>query len=181
MSTKPYKQVGFTLVEVLVYLGLFVILCGGAVVSAYNIVQISNRNQTKSMVQEEGNFIIAKINWVLSGVDAINQPAVGTSGSLLSINKVTGLDALNQPIITPITIGFPTGDVIISYPNNPVPNTFTLNNSNIKISNFNFTHNSGSGGGTNPESIQASFTINAKTETGADYSQIFSTTVFLRK
>lgn len=181
MNKKPNKQSGFTLMEVLVYLGLFVILCGGAVAAAYNIIQISNRNQTKSMVQEEGNFLLAKINWALSGVDAVNQPAVGASGSFLSINKVTGLDALNQPVITPITIGFPTGDVIIGYPNNPAPNTFTLNNSNIKISDFNFTHNASSGGGTNPESIQASFTIETKTETGADYSQIFSTTVFLRK
>jgi len=177
MKTRSNKQTGFTIIEVLMYLGLFTILCGGAVACAYNIIQVSSRNQTKSMVQEEGNYLLAKINWALSGVDAINE----VDPTFLSVNKITGLDTNNQPIIMPITIGMPARDLIISYPGNPAPNTFTLNNSNIQITDLNFSHTLGTGGGANPESVRVAFTITAKTETGADYAQIFSTTVFLRK
>ena len=53
---------GFTLIETIVYLALFSILMGGAIVAAFNIFESAGRQQTHTMLQEEGNFLIAKIN-----------------------------------------------------------------------------------------------------------------------
>ncbi len=172
---------GFTLVETLVYLGLFAILIGGAFTAAYGIVQSSGSNQTRTMIQEEGDFLIAKITWSLSGVQVINQPLVGTPGSLLSFNKVTGLDANNQPIVAPVSIGLVGDDMQVSYPSNPVPNTFILNNSNVVISNLVFTHDSVSGNSIKPESLESTFTVSAHTPDGSLISQDFSTTIYMKK
>ena len=133
------------------------------------------------MIQEEGNFILAKIEWAISGAATINQPTIGNSGSLLSVNKVTGLDINNQPVIKPVTISLSGNDVALGYPNDPLPNTFTLNNSNVQANNVIYTHDAASGNGINAEDIKASFTITARTPTGAIISQDFSSTSYLRK
>lgn len=169
------------MIETLVYLGLFAILIGGAFTAAYGIVESSGTGQTKTMMQEEGDFLIAKITWALSGVQVINQPTVGTPGSLLSFNKVTGLDANNQPIIAPVTVDLSGTDMQVSYPSNPIPNVFTLNNSNVEISNLVFTHDSVSGGTIKPESIESTFTLSALAPDGKMLTQDFTTTIYLKK
>ena len=101
-------QKGFTLIETLIYLALFAIFFGGAAAAAYAVIETSGRNLTKSMVQEEGNFMLAKINWALSGVQTIDAPngapAPGNTGSLLSVNRITGVDAGGNPIPTDVVI-----------------------------------------------------------------------------
>jgi type II secretory pathway pseudopilin PulG len=176
---KSKSQSGMTLIETLVYLVLFAILFGGAISASYNVLEIGGRNQTKIIVQQEGDFLLAKIDWVLSGVDTINDSPTGE----LSVNKVIGLNADGTPQIEPVTINAPSGvDLRISYPNRPAPNTFSLSNSNIKIIDLKFEHKKNtSPNDTEPESIVTTFTITAKTENGADYSQTFNSTTFVRK
>jgi hypothetical protein len=53
----------FTLVEVMIYIALFGMLVGGAVVSAYQVLSGGARNQRSIEIQEEGTFIHRKINW----------------------------------------------------------------------------------------------------------------------
>lgn len=60
---------GFTLIEVLVYLALYSIIIGGAVVAAYGMFESSGHNQTKAMVEEEGGYLLSKIEWALSSGD----------------------------------------------------------------------------------------------------------------
>jgi len=174
------SQSGMTLIETLVYLVLFAIFFGGAISASYNVLEIGGRNQTKVIVQQEGDFLLAKIDWVLSGVDSINEPAAGTSGSLLSVNRVMGLVG-GVPQIEAVTIGFPNGDMVIGYPNRVPPATITLSNSNIKITDLNFEHVKSTSNDAEPESVTTTFTITAKTENGADYSQNFYSKTFVRK
>jgi prepilin-type N-terminal cleavage/methylation domain-containing protein len=177
------KRRGFTLIEIIVYIALFAILFGGAVGSVFNLVESYSRNQTKTMIQEEGNFLIAKVNWAVSG-STINEPLTST-GSLLSVSKTTGFEADGSQIIKPITIDLLDTNVILRYPD-PAKSleetmTFRLNNSNVKIENLSFTHSTVSGSGINPESIKVSFTITALTPTGGSVSQDFSATSYVRK
>ncbi|MFS6835634.1 type II secretion system protein J, partial [Staphylococcus aureus] len=62
---------GFTIVEVLVYLGLFGLIMVGIVATAYNIFETSGRLQTRAMLTAEGNFLLGKINWAMNGATAI--------------------------------------------------------------------------------------------------------------
>ncbi len=163
------KQRGNTLIEALIYLALFSILMGGAVVVAYNLIESAGRNQTKLMVQEEGDFLTAKIEWALTGIRAINLPSSGSSGSILSTDKWDA--AVGSAQIT--SAG---GDMNLSRGGNPA---LEINNSNIEISNLVFFHDYG--GGANPESVRASFRASAKTPNGMTVWQDFTTTKFLRR
>lgn len=155
---------GFTLIETLVYLALFALIIGGFVAAAYMLFETSDRNQTKAMMQEEANFLVGKLNWVMSGVDSSYAitPSANTSDSTLTVTKYDG---------STFTV-FRSGSSMQL-------NGETLNNSNVTISKLVFIHTYA--GGTSPESIEAGFTISAKTPTGGTISEIASTTRYIRK
>jgi Tfp pilus assembly protein PilE len=155
-----YKKAssGFTLIETLVYLGLFALIMGGLVMAAYMLFETSDRNQTKAMMQEEENYLLGKINWALSGASSVSVPAT----NFLSVTKYDG---------TNVTITTSSGDMTF--------NGALLNNSNVTIGNLVFIHTYL--GGTNPDSVEAGFTISAKTPDGKTISEIASTTRYRRK
>lgn len=157
---------GFTIIETLIYLALFAILIGGAVVAAYSLLEGGGRTQTRTLIQEEGNFLVSKINWALSGAESVE---------ILAVNKlsVTKWD----PTYNPVVIEWSGGNMAISK-NGAVIST-TLNNADISVNNLNFVHNYSSG--TNPESVSFSFTLTSKTPNGMTISQDFSGEKYIRK
>lgn len=162
------RRSGFTLIETLVYLFLFAIIIGGAIVSVFNIFQLSERTQTKTIVQEEGDFLLAKIDWALTGIQAVTAPAPGSSGTVLSVNKLSGVSNPLLLILSGTKLQIQKG----------VAAPITLNNGNIVVSALTFTH---IGSGSNQESLEASFTLTTRTATGQIFSQDFSTAKYLRK
>lgn len=52
---------GFTLIEVLIYIALFSLIVSGFFVAAYAIFSGIGRYDAQSMVQMEGDFLLAKI------------------------------------------------------------------------------------------------------------------------
>jgi prepilin-type N-terminal cleavage/methylation domain-containing protein len=168
--TKQKNTAGFTLIEMLVYLGIFSILMGGIITVAYSIFDSSDHDQTKIILQEEGNFLAAKINWALSGTQAINSPLASQSGSMLSVNK---WDVSGSPVT--ITIDLSGTDMNLSRASNP---SITLNASSVEVKNLVFAHNYDS---VNQENIQATFTLEARMLNGMLISQNFFTTKYLRK
>ncbi|KKW18275.1 MAG: hypothetical protein A2131_00525 [Candidatus Sungbacteria bacterium GWC2_49_10] len=161
------KNSGFTLIETLVYLGLFSILIGGALVAAFGIFESNGRNQTKAMVQEEGQFLAAKIDWVLSGVRSVDAPPASSPGSLLSVTKYGG---------GTVEVSLAGTDMRIQRNAGPVR---TLNNSNVKVSGVAFTHMYS--GAENPESVEARFRVSARTPGGVDFTEDFFTVKYVRR
>jgi Tfp pilus assembly protein PilE len=153
---------GFTLVETLVYIALFGILVGGFVVSAYNLFESNDRNQTKAMLQQEKEFVIGKINWALSSAKTVTTPAAGASGASLSVTNYDN---------SVITMGLVSGAVTVG--------GAPITNSNVIVSNLVFIHTYA--GGTNPDSVEAGFTIRAMTPDGKSVTQTASTTRYIRK
>ena len=76
---------GFTLIETLLYLGLFAIVIGGGMVAAYQIIESTSATYNHVILQEEANFLIRKINWALTG-SSILKPS-STSNTDLWVNK----------------------------------------------------------------------------------------------
>ena len=164
MRKKYLKTKGFTLIEMLVYLALFGILISGAVITAYSIFESGNRNSAQIMVQEEGNFLIAKINWALSSISTISSPTPSSSSSKLSVVMVDS---------TTIDIEQSSGDITMTRDGT----TQTLNNSNVSISDLLF--NYGQNG--EIEWITSSFTLYTHTADGKTLSREFQSTKYLRK
>jgi len=84
-------QRGFTLIETIIYIALFSVLIGGGLVTVYELIDGSGKLSAKNTVQEEGNFVLRKLNWALTGVSGITSPSSGTPlSNTLSVNKYDG-------------------------------------------------------------------------------------------
>jgi len=62
--------------EVLLYIALFTLLMGSAFIIAYQLIQGASNLEVKNTVQEEGNFVLRKINWALTGIDPASTPSI---------------------------------------------------------------------------------------------------------
>jgi Tfp pilus assembly protein PilW len=169
-KNKENRKRGFTLIETMIYLGLYGLVIGGVVVAAYAIFESNSRNQSKAMIEEEGTFLLGKIDWALTGASAVS---VSPSKQQLSINR-DGLIATDEPL----SFNSFGGSLTLSRGNNPAQ---VLNNSNITVTNIIFTDATSSGDGITPESITSSFTLTIRTATGQQFSQVFSDTKYLQK
>lgn len=170
LKNRKNKQAGFSMIETVVYLGLFGIIIGGVMVSIYSLFEGTMRNQTKAMVQEEGTYILGKIDWALTGANSVS---VSPTGLQLYINR-NGINPLDNPLTFDASGGRMTLSRGTSTP-------ITLNNSNIQVMSTVFSHAVESGDGIVPENIKVSFTLSALTPNGQSYSQNFSAVKYLRK
>lgn len=171
MKNRNRTKGGFTLIETIIYVALFAFIMTSALVSVYSILSSSARNQTKAMVQEEGSFLLGKIDWALSG---ISSASVSNGGNTLSVIK------FDTSIASPVVITLQNESFFIKRGGGP---SRQLNNTNVTVSCASdcFERVAGSGDGINPESVEANFTVSAKTSDGLSFSQDFSTIKYLRK
>lgn len=163
------KKQGFTLIEMIIYVGLFSMIIGGAIISAFNIFESTNRNQVKAMVAEEGIYLIGKINWALIGATAISVP----SPDHLSITKF-GISPSENPLIFSIS----DGGMRLKRGSN---SRQILSNTNVSVENLVFVRTVSSGNDMNSESISVSFTISAKTPEGMKFFENFHTVKYIKK
>ena len=165
-------QRGFTLIEVVIYIGLFAFIMTGALISVYSVFSTASHNQAKVLVQEEGSFILGKIEWTSSSISSANVSPDGLTLSVIKVDPTFG---------NPIVINISGGTASITRGSNP---SQTLSNSNVSIScpvGGCFTHTLSGGTGINPESVSAKFTALSRTSEGVPFSQDFSTIKYLRK
>jgi len=88
---------GVTLLETLIYIALFALLIGGGVSSAYSLIESSDRIGVHAMVEEEGNFLLAKIQWALEeGMSVeVNNGEMTLNGVALSNTNVDVQDFIS--------------------------------------------------------------------------------------
>lgn len=163
---------GFTLIEALVYLALFSILMGGAAITAYNLFDSATKVGTRTMLQEESDFMMAKIDWVMSGAKAITTPASGVTGSSLTVAK------WDTAFGDPMQITQNGADLLLTRGTSA---SVVLNNTNTAIVSIFFNHIEGSGDGTVPEGVETVLTISGNTPTGATVTRTATSTAYLRR
>jgi len=78
---------GFTLIETIIYLGLFSVISSLSIAVLYQIIGSYNQHRDRVEVDTEANFMMQKIQWAVTGAQTINQPALNATGSALSVNK----------------------------------------------------------------------------------------------
>jgi type II secretory pathway pseudopilin PulG len=158
---------GFTLIETLIYLALYTIIIGGALAAVYSMLESDARNETAAMVEEEGDFLIGKIDWVLSDTASVQSPI--SSGKELSITLADGSAVVFRSIAPALSIQAGSAQEQI------------LNNTDVSVIGLTFIHSLSTSDGLDPESVSASFTLVATTSDGRVLSRDFSTLEYLRK
>lgn len=144
---------GFTLIEVIIYIALFSLLIGTAFIAAHQLTESSSVLSTKNTTQEEGNFILRKINFALTGIFSFTNTA-----HALHVNKYDGNQIDITLVGTKIKMTETTG-----------PTDF-ISTDNISVTNLQFIPTGGAIPG-----ITATVTI---TKDGIDY--LFSITKYIR-
>lgn len=160
------KTRGFTLMEVLIYLALFSIIIGGAMVAVYHIIDGNASLRAKAILQEEGGFIMAKLDWALSGAISdtiIESPAVGGGSDALIVKKLPGNNIKARADLNNNNIRFDSGSGF-----------FELNSERINVPFLEFSQ---------PRlgEIKVVFTLSAISDQGRNFSQTFETTKYLKK
>lgn len=175
-SRNNHPTSGFTLIETSIYLALFGLIIAGGVIAAYQIFEFAGRNQTRAMMQEEGDFIIAKMGYALSGAQTVGTPAAPSPNAGCASSSQLSVTKWDTTAGNPLIFSVDGGNMLLSRSGNPgIP----LNNSNVSVSDLVVTRCWP--GPSDPESIAPHFTISARTPSGALLTQDFFTTVYLRK
>lgn len=159
------KIKGFTLVEVIIYAALVSLMAEFSIFSTNQIIKNNNLVRAKIEVEEEMNFILRKIDWAMSGANAINQPAGGATSTVLSVNKINFFQ-------NPIVFDLNNGNVRLSKGGSGFSE---LNSRSVTVSKFIFEHIAASGA--MPTAVKAMVTVNSKT---ANYSKTIEMLYYLR-
>jgi competence protein ComGC len=88
------KHKGFTLLEVIIYIFLFLIMMGSLVIVCFQMIQNSENINYKDSSREEINFVLKKIDWALIDAYRINHPSNNESDYL----EVMKENFFNNPI-----------------------------------------------------------------------------------
>jgi len=160
------KQKGFTLIEMVLYMGILVLLIGvlSSIFSAIISVQLDST--ATSSVDQDGRYLLAKFTRDVASSSATIIPAnPGNQTTTLqltinSINYTYSLDSNNDLQIV----------------NNSTNETNVLNSYNTSVSGLTFTR---IGSGDSNDTIQITYTITSRTKekAGQQETKSFTTTV----
>ncbi len=118
---------GFTLIETIIYLGLFGILIFGIIVTAYNLMATQQITAAKAVAQNEADFLINKIDWLLASSSSVSSPLPNQSThNLILTNSGETL-----------TLSLSDSSIRLTDTHGEV----ALNSTNAPVSELNFTQN----------------------------------------
>jgi type II secretory pathway pseudopilin PulG len=126
---------GFTLIEVILYIGIFSLIIGGIVSLAFLSTAARSQNQTRADLNYQGQAVMASITQSIKNATAVTAPTPGNSGSSLSLN-------IADPLVDPtlFTIHSYAGyDALQIHEGSPAT-TNDLTNSRVSISHLTFTN-----------------------------------------
>lgn len=161
---------GFTLVELLLYLGLAAVML--LAISVFLAMMLASRvkNQTVAEVQQQGSQVINLITAAIRNAEAVNAPALGAASSVLSLDA---FGSINDPTVFDLASGVlqikeGSGAVV------------PLTSARLTASALNFQNLSRSG---TPGNIRIQFTLSYVNPAGKneyDYSKTFYASGSLR-
>jgi len=158
-QSTPNSSLGFTLIEILIYLALFSFLFAGVFSAVAVFFESNQRDNTSAFIEEEGIFLVGKINGALQNVQSIQSPTA--TSTMLLVTQGDGSTLKIHSIDSQLRIQ--VGDA---------PEV-TLNSSGISVTSLVFTRHAA------PEGVSVSFTLSATTSDGHVVPGQFSTIDYL--
>lgn len=133
---------GFSLIETIVYIALLAIVMAGAILTSYEILQSSYLVAGRNATQEEGHFVLRKIEHALSGAADLS-----ASGSSLTIDPYAGSN---------ITLELSGGAVVLD--------STPLTTNNVTVNSLVFTEHAGP-----PKGVTITLTLDGEVFTLTKY------------
>jgi type II secretory pathway pseudopilin PulG len=168
ISTKPSNQAGFTLVEVILYVGIFSLIIGGIVGLATLSTAERVKNQNRADLDYQGQALMAMITKTIRQATSVTSPSPGDSDSTLTLSMFdpridpTNFDTQSQS-------GYNAAEI---RQGNPEVSSL-LTNSRITVSNLKFS-NMSVGGTANSIMVQFDLTYrNQLARPEFDYTETF--------
>ena len=99
---------GFTLLETIIYLALFVLLFTGVLASTYTFFSGAENISAVIVQENESAFVVQKMTSLLTSASAVSQPSMGNTGSVVTFTTYGGTQysfALDGSAITYATNG----------------------------------------------------------------------------
>lgn len=162
---KSRNKRGFTIVELIIYMGILSLILIVMTDIFSSIIDVRRDSEAITVVEQDGNFLLAKLFYDISHAQSIATPATlgATSNTLqITISGVTNTYSLNS------------GNLQVVNANG----TNVLNSLNSSISNLTFLRLGNSSG---KNTIQLSFTVTSKIlRVSSTESKTYSTSVGLR-
>lgn len=144
-------QKGFTLLEMMIYVALFSLIMIGSLITAWELIRTSQMTSERVTIEEEGNFVMRKMSWALTGVSSISIPsALATTTNTLVVNKY-GFST------NPITIRYNSASSSIEIQEGTGNPFYPLTTADVSVSGLEFVYREATGLG--PTGVVASTTI----------------------
>jgi len=166
----PKANDGFTLIEMLVYVGIFSIVDSAIVAFMQLMTQSRINNQIVLEVNDQGAQVVRVITQAIRNSSGINSPATSTTASSLSINTTLAST-------TPTVFSLVSGVLYKTEGANP---SLALTNNKVSASNLQFTNLSRS---STPGTARFSFTLSdniTSAQAQYNFSSIFYGSASLR-
>lgn len=158
---------GFSLIELLLYMGIFSILIVVLFQLLTSIFDFQLESESASSVTQDGRFIVNKLAYDVPRAATISEPLLGLTGQSLTI-----LDGVNS-----YTYSLSSGNLIVTQ--NPGSISNQLNSLDTTVSNLNFYHLADNV--EKNDTITVTFTLTSKIKRrGQPNSLDYRTTVGLR-
>lgn len=142
---------GFTLIEAVVYMALLSMLMVGGLLATYQIIEGQSQASGHNTTEDEGGFVIRKIEWVLSNIHASDLPPTITTNNF---DVPTSYGRMHL-CLSGTTVYLKEGGSACGNP--PVDGSLPLTSGNVKATALQFSYISGS-----PGDISASVTIDGE-------------------
>ncbi len=161
------SEKGFTLVELLIFMGIFSILMITMLELMTSIFDVQLESQSTSSVTRDSGFILNRLSYDVLGSTGITTPVPGSQSATLVLTKGT----------TTYTYSLSGGNLMFT--DSSLGTSDQLNSIDTTVSNLNFLRLSSSGSARS--TITASFTLTSKTvRRGGVQVQNFKETVGTR-
>lgn len=171
---KFYSTKGFTMIELLLYVGIFSILLVVLLQMFSGILATHTESQATSSVDQDGNFILARLAYDIHNASSITTPGIGSS-----CTWTTGSATPCQLVLSSGTYTAQSDNLTFTAGGNTDP----INSVGTKITSITFsTYGNSSCSSPCKPSVQISLTLQSKTmrQGGNLQTQSFQTTVGTR-
>ncbi len=168
MKINCKNQKGFTLVELLLFMGIFSILMVALFQLLTSIFDVQFESQSTAGVSQDGRFILNRLSYDIGKAISFTNPDIGSQSSTLQFSDGTKT----------LTYSLVNGNLTLA--STPSGTVDELNSFNTSVSNVSFLRLADTSN--KNDTITASFTITSKViRRGETESQNFKTTVGIRQ